>query len=344
MQETAQNLAGSCSFVKFGGCFTNLYFYTMAKPYVVGIDIGGTHTVFGIVDAEGHIIACDKIMTGDYPDISDYISSLSRAVTGMIENNGLNGQIEGIGIGAPAVNHNTGVIEGAVDLPWASPIPLKELMEKATGLPVSATNDANAAAIGEQIYGAGKGLSDFIILTLGTGIGSGIVSDGHLVYGHRGLAGELGHTIIRPGGRQCNCGRKGCLETYASARGIVRTAIEMIAEFPDMKSVLSEIPPKDLTSSDIGIAAAKGDQLAIRVLNYTGEILGEACANFCAYSSPQAIVLFGGVTNAGDHLINPIREAMAKHILYIYKDQVEITTSKLPHSDAAVLGAAAAAW
>lgn len=316
----------------------------MAKRYVVGIDIGGTHTVFGIVDTDGHIVACDKIMTGEYPELSDYISSLAKAVTEQISANRLEGQIEGIGIGAPAVNHNTGVIEGAVDLPWPSPIPLKEMMESATGLPVSATNDANAAAIGEQIYGAGRGLSDFIILTLGTGIGSGIVSDGHLVHGHRGLAGELGHTIIRPGGRQCSCGRKGCLETYASARGIVHTAIEMIAEFPDMKSVLSEIPPKDLCSADIGNAAANSDQLAIRVLKYTGEILGEACANFCAYSSPQAIVFFGGVTKAGDHLINPIRESLAKHILYIYKDQVEITTSQLPHNDAAVLGAAAAAW
>lgn len=315
----------------------------MKQKIVAGIDIGGTGTAFGLINERGDILAQNKINTRDFADFGTYVDTLHQRITDMAALLGPDYSLEGIGIGAPAVSAQTGRIEGAVDLPWPSPIDLRGEFSRKFGLPVGVNNDANAAAIGEATYGAARGLTDFIIITLGTGVGSGIYADGHLLYGQRGLAGELGHTIVRRGGRQCNCGRKGCLDIYASARGIVLTALEML-ETSDEPSVLREIDPAALSSRDIAEAAEKGDAVAQRVFDFTGRLLGEACADFVAFSSPQAIILFGGVVNAGELLMAPLREEFEKSLLWIYKPNVQILTSTLPQSDAALLGASAMGW
>lgn len=315
----------------------------MAQKIVAGIDIGGTGTTFGLIDERGNILAQNKISTCDYADFGDFVETLRLRINEMAAALGNSYELSGIGIGAPAVSAQTGRIEGAVDLPWPSPIDLRGAFSSAFGLPVGVNNDANAAAIGEATYGAARGLTDFIIITLGTGVGSGIYADGRLIYGHRGLAGELGHTIIRRGGRQCNCGRRGCLDVYASARGIVQTALEMLAQ-SDAPSTLRDIDPACLTSRDVAEAAEKGDETARRVFDFTGRLLGEACADFAAFSSPQAIILFGGVVNAGSLLMNPLREEFERSLLWIYKPDVQILTSTLPQSDAALLGASAMGW
>lgn len=317
---------------------------TMSKPYVVGIDIGGTNTVFGIVDARGTIIASGSIKTNKFNEVEDYINELHTELFRLLEQNNATDKIMGIGVGAPNGNYFNGTIEFAPNLPWRGVIPLAQMLTDRFGIPVSLTNDANAAAIGEMTYGAARGLKDFIMITLGTGVGSGIVVNGQLVYGHDGFAGELGHVIVRPNnGRLCGCGRTGCLEAYTSATGVARTAREFL-EVRNDPSSLRQIPIQDITSKDVYDAAITGDKLALEIFDYTGKILGEAFANFIAFSSPKAIILFGGLAKAGDLILKPIKEAMDRNTLNIYKGKVKIMFSELKESDAAVLGASALGW
>ena len=317
---------------------------TMSKPYVVGIDIGGTNTVFGIVDARGTIIASGSIKTNKFNEVEDYVNELHTELFRLLEQNNATDKIMGIGVGAPNGNYFNGTIEFAPNLPWRGVIPLAQMLTDRFGIPVSLTNDANAAAIGEMTYGAARGMKDFIMITLGTGVGSGIVVNGQLVYGHDGFAGELGHVIVRPNnGRLCGCGRTGCLEAYTSATGVARTAREFL-EVRNDPSSLRQIPIQDITSKDVYDAAITGDKLALEIFDYTGKILGEAFANFIAFSSPKAIILFGGLAKAGDLILKPIKEAMDRNTLNIYKGKVKIMFSELKESDAAVLGASALGW
>ncbi len=316
----------------------------MSKPYVVGIDIGGTNTVFGIVDARGTIIDNGSIKTGKHSKIEDYVNELHENLFQLLEKNDAVGKIAGIGVGAPNGNYFNGTIEFAPNLPWRGVLPLADMLTEKFGIPVALTNDANAAAIGEMTYGAARGLKDFIMITLGTGVGSGIVVNGQLVYGHDGFAGELGHVIVKPvNGRACGCGRTGCLETYASATGVARTAREFL-EIRKDNSLLRQIPIQDITSKDVYDAAIAGDEIAKDIFEYTGNILGEAFANFTAFTSPKAIVLFGGLAKSGDLIMKPIKESMERNMLNIYKNKVTLLFSELKESDAAVLGASALGW
>lgn len=316
---------------------------TIERPYVVGIDIGGTNTVFGIVDARGTIIAVDAVKTQVYPTAEGYADAVCKGLAYLISESGCEGKIKGIGIGAPNGNYYNGTIEFAPNLPWKGVIPLAEMFEERLGIPTALTNDANAAGIGEMTYGAARGMKDFIMITLGTGVGSGIVVNGQMVYGHDGFAGELGHTIIRRGGRVCGCGRKGCLETYCSATGVARTARELLTARTE-PSVLRGIPAENITSKDVYEAAVQGDKIAIDIFNFTGEILGEALSDFIAFSSPEAIILFGGLAHAGDFILKPVQKALDENILNIYKGKTKILFSEMKDSDAAVLGASALAW
>ena len=316
----------------------------MCKPYVLGIDIGGTNSVFGIVDARGMVVASSSIKTQKHSNIDDYIDELYTEATRLIEANDATDKIHGIAIGAPNANYFTGVIEDGVNLPWPTPIPLAKLVSEKFGIPVAITNDANAAAIGEMTYGAARGIKDFIMITLGTGVGSGIVINGQLVYGHDGFAGELGHIIVkRNNGRLCGCGRTGCLEAYCSATGVARTARELL-EIRTDESSLRNLRIEDITSQDVFDAANAGDQLAKDVFEYTGKILGEAFADFTVFSSPQAIILFGGLAKSGEMLLKPLRNAMEKNMMGIFKGKVKILLSELKEADAAVLGASALGW
>ncbi|MBR6600611.1 MAG: ROK family protein [Bacteroidaceae bacterium] len=315
----------------------------MDKPYVVGMDIGGTNSVFGIVDARGNILSVDSIKTQSYKEIDEYVNAVADRLLPMIEEVGGKDKIKGMGIGAPNGNFYTGNIEFAPNLPWKGVIKLSELFEERIGVPVTVTNDANAAAIGEMTYGAARGMKNFIEITLGTGVGSGIVINGQLVYGHDGFAGELGHVISRRhNGRQCGCGRCGCLETYCSATGVARTAKEII-DCTNEPSLLRDIEG-EITSKDVYDAAVRGDKVAQEVFTFTGTILGEALADFIAFSAPEAIILFGGLTKAGDLIMKPTLEAMEANVLNIWKGKTKLLVSELKDSDAAVLGASALAW
>lgn len=314
------------------------------KDFVLGIDMGGTNTEFAVVNARGEIIGRDSIPTVGHKDIYDFVSCLKGAVDALLERTGTNGCIRAIGVGAPCANQYTGCIEAATDLPWDSPIPLASLLERAFSLPTSITNDANAAAAGEMAYGHARGLKNFIMITLGTGVGSGIVCDGHLLSGSRGFAGELGHVLVRGNGdRLCGCGRYDCLETYCSAKGIVRTAKEMLHN-SDIDSELRSVPEESLSAKTICEAARRGDVIAKDVYEFTGKILGEACANFAAFTDPEAYIIFGGVAKAGDLIVEPMRQAMERNMLHLYKDRVEILFSSLKDAEAALLGASALAW
>lgn len=316
----------------------------MTKPYVIGIDMGGTNTAFGIVDARGNVIASNSIKTRKHSNIKDYIDELHSEITRLIEANDATDKIQGIGIGAPNANYFTGIIEDGVNLPWPTPIPLADLITEKFGIPTIITNDANAAAIGEMTYGAARGLKDFIMITLGTGVGSGIVINGQMVYGHDGFAGELGHVIMkRNNGRMCGCGRTGCLEAYCSATGVARTAREFL-EIRNEPSTLRNIPVDEITSKDVYDAAITGDKIAKDIFEYTGDILGQALADFVSFSSPEAFVLFGGLTKAGDLIMKPVKESLEKNILGCYKGKVKVLVSELKESDAAILGASALGW
>lgn len=314
------------------------------KPYVVGIDIGGTNTVFGIVDARGVVIASSSIKTLKHADVNDYIDELHENVMRLLEANDAIDKVHGIGIGAPNANFYTGTIERLVNIPWPTPLPLAQMVSEKFGIPVAITNDANAAAIGEMTYGAARGLKNFIMITLGTGVGSGIVINDQLVYGHDGFAGELGHVIMkRNNGRLCGCGRTGCLETYCSASGVARTAREFL-EVRNDESLLRRIPVEEITSKDVYDAAVAGDKLAKEIFEFTGNILGEAFADFTVFSSPEAIILFGGLAKSGDLLMRPLRESMERNMMPQFKGKVKVLLSELKEADAAVLGASALGW
>ncbi len=317
----------------------------MSQQLVVGIDIGGTNTKFGIVDRRGNIIGDGRMLTNQHEEVNGFLDELHGHLSTLIEQAGGIENIKGIGVGAPNGNYYTGNIEYAPNLRWKGVIPLASLLEQKFGLPTVLTNDANAAALGELIYGAARGMKDFIVITLGTGVGSGIVANGQLIYGHDGFAGELGHCIVIPGGRHhAGTGAHGSLEAYASATGVTNTALEFLADRPDTPSTMREHTKEEINSKLIYEAAMKGDPLAMEVYEFTGKILGEALANFVMFSSPEAIVLFGGLTKAGDLIMKPVREHMEQNLLPIFQNKVKLLFSELKESDAAILGASALAW
>ena len=315
------------------------------KPYVIGLDLGGTNSVFGIVDSRGEIKATTAIKTQGYDKVEDYVAASVEALQIIIDQVGGIEKIKAMGIGAPNANYYKGTIEHATNLSWGRGIvPLADMFSKALGIPVGMTNDANAAAIGEQAYGAARGMKNFIVITLGTGVGSGIVVNGQLLYGHDGFAGELGHvTMVREGGRPCGCGRTGCLEAYCSATGVARTARELLTS-TDRPSLLRELNPDQITSLDVSIAAGKGDEMANEIFQFTGKMLGEACADFAAFSSPEAFIFFGGLVKAGELIMKPIREAYNNHVMPIFRGKAQFLVSGLDGSSAAVLGASAIGW
>ena len=316
----------------------------MDSTFVVGIDVGGQTSKIGVVDARGAVLAQTVIRTDTYDKVEPYIAELAEAVKKVIKESGTEGKVRGIGVGAPNANYYTGNIENAVNLSWGSEVVQfsKLLSEAMDGLPVALTNDANAAAVGEMTYGAARGLKNFIMITLGTGVGSGIVINGNVVYGHDGFAGELGHvTAVRGNGRTCNCGKTGCLETYASATGVARTAREWL-ELTDEPSLLRGL--ETIASKDVYEAAKEGDKLALKIFEFTGKILGRSFADFVAFSSPEAIVLFGGLARAKEFLTEPIENALNDNVLPLWRGKVKIVYSQLKESDAAILGASALAW
>jgi glucokinase len=314
------------------------------EALAIGIDIGGTGTKFGIVDRVGNVLFSSEISTRKHSDVNTFIDELYTELSKLIDNVGGIGRIKGIGVGAPNGNYYTGTIEYAPNLPWKGIIPLARMMEDKFKIPVVLTNDANAAAIGEMMYGAAQGMKDFIMITLGTGVGSGIVANGKLVYGHDGFAGELGHTTIIPNGRlHEGTGKRGSLESYASATGVRLTTLEIL-EKSTQPSSLRSVPPDQIDSKKVYEAAIAGDALAKEIFESTGTILGAALANFVMFSSPEAIILFGGLTKAGDLILKPTRESMEANLIQIFQNKVKILVSHLKESDAAILGASALAW
>lgn len=318
----------------------------MAKiPVAVGIDIGGTNTVFGVVDKSGKILGEDRIKTQHYDEIEVFVAALYEKIAITIHKLGDEYDVIGFGIGAPMGNINKGTIEHAADLPWKGIVPLAEIFKRHTSLPVLVTNDANAAAVGEMVYGGAKGMKNFVVITLGTGLGSGFVVDGKLVYGHDGFAGEIGHTAIRPGpsNRDCGCGRKGCLETYVSATGLKRSLLKIMADSLQ-PSELRKYSFEELTAEMIHDAALKGDYIARRAFTHTGRMLGFKLADVVAHTNPEAIFLFGGLALAKDLIFEPAKEYMEENLLSIYKGKVKLLASELSTQNAAVLGASSLVW
>ena len=316
----------------------------MNSTFVVGIDVGGQTSKIGVVDARGTVLAQTVIRTDTHDTVEPYIAELAAAVKRVIAEADVEGKVRGIGVGAPNGNYYTGTIENAPNLAWGRQrVEFSKLLSEAMeGLPVALTNDANAAAVGEMTYGAARGMKNFIMITLGTGVGSGIVINGEVVYGHDGFAGELGHTIaVRGNGRTCGCGRSGCLEAYCSAMGVARTAREWL-ELSDEPSLLRGLDT--IASKDVYDAAKEGDKLALKVFEFTGKILGRSLADFIAFSAPEAIVLFGGLARAKEFLTEPILESMNANVLNLWKNKVQLVYSQLKESDAAILGASALAW
>ena len=315
-----------------------------AKSLVIGLDLGGTNSVFGVVDSKGEIIATTSIKTQAYPSVDQYIMESVKAIKQIAEQVGGMEKIRAMGIGAPCGNYYKGTIEHAANLVWAKGIvPLANMFVNELGIPVVVTNDAKAAAMGEMKYGVAVGMTNFVELTLGTGIGSGIVANGQLIYGFDGFAGELGHMIVEPDGRPCGCGRKGCLETYCSATGVVRTAIAMLEESPEATS-LRDIATDKLTSYEVYKAAMAGDTMAQEVFKQTGRRIGIACANIATFLSPEAFIFFGGLAQAGELLLRPIEEAYNENVLSLYKGKARFLMSGLDGAKAAILGASAIAW
>ena len=317
----------------------------MKDKYAMGIDIGGTNTKFGIVTRDGKILEQDRMLSNDHDAVEDFIDELYDKLYPMIKTVGGIANIAGIGMGAPNGNYYSGNIEYPPNLKWKGIIPIAELIYKKFKLKTRLTNDANAAAMGEMMYGCTKNIKHFITITLGTGVGSGIVIDGKIVLGHDGFAGELGHTIIRPGGRvHKSTGMLGSLESYASATGVRETAIEMLTKYPETPSLLRDYSFNELTSETVYQCAMQGDSVANDIFEFTGQILGESLANFVMFSSPEVIVLFGGLTKSGNLLLNPTKTHMEKNLLPIFKNKVKILFSELQESDAAILGASALVW
>ena len=315
------------------------------KNYAFGIDIGGTNSVMAVVSREGEILGQCSMPTASFAEFDEYINALCEHLKKLAEETCGIENILGVGVGAPNGNFYTGRIDFAPNLPWKGILPFVEKLQEAIGLPCVITNDANAAAMGEHAYGVAKEMDHFIMITLGTGVGSGIFIDGKIVYGHDGFAGELGHTIMdfSDDARLCGCGRRGCLETYASATGVARTARQFLAERTD-DSILRKLDPEKITSKDVYDAAVQGDKIAIDIYNFTGDILGKALGNFIAFSAPEAIVLFGGMAQAGEILMKPLRESMDKHTLPLWRGKVKLLVSSLKSSNAALLGASALVW
>lgn len=314
------------------------------KSLVIGLDLGGTNSVFGVVDSKGEIIATTSIKTQAYPSVDQYVMESVKAVKQIAEQVGGMEKIRAMGIGAPCGNYYKGTIEHAANLVWAKGIvPLANMFVNELGIPVVVTNDAKAAAMGEMKYGVAVGMNNFVELTLGTGVGSGIVANGQLIYGSDGFAGELGHMIVEPDGRPCGCGRKGCLETYCSATGVVRTAIAMLEESSEATS-LRDIATDKLTSYEVYKAAMAGDAMAQEVFKQTGRRIGIACANIATFLSPEAFIFFGGLAQAGELLLRPIEEAYNENVLSLYKGKARFLMSGLDGAKAAILGASAIAW
>ena len=317
----------------------------MEKQFVVGVDVGGQTAKIGIVDARGDVLIQSVIRTDSHEDANIFVSNLADAIKDLIAKSGKEGQIRGVGVGAPNGNYYTGEIAFAPNLVWAAKknVPFADMLSEALGgIPVDLTNDANAAAVGEMTYGVAKGMKHFIMITLGTGVGSGIVINGEVLYGSDGFAGELGHTCaVRHNGRQCGCGKQGCLEAYCSAMGVARTAREWL-EMSDEPSLLRSVDK--ITSKDVFDAAKEGDVLAKKIFDYTGRILGEKLADFIEFSAPEAIVLFGGLARAKEYIYEPTLKAMNENVLPLWRDKVDLLFSQLKESDAAILGASALAW
>lgn len=314
------------------------------KSLVIGLDLGGTNSVFGIVDRNGEIIATTSIKTQAFQEVEAYVDECVKAVMQIVDQVGGIEKIHAMGIGAPCGNYYKGTIEHAANLVWAKGIvPLADMFAEKLGIPVAITNDANAAAMGEMKYGVAVGMDNFVELTLGTGVGSGIVANGQLIYGCDGFAGELGHMVVEPDGRPCGCGRKGCLETYCSATGVVRTTVAMLEESAEQTS-LREIPTAEITSYDVYKAAMAGDAMAQEVFRQTGRRIGIACANISTFLSPEAFIFFGGLAQAGEILFRPIEEAYNEHVLSLYKGKAKFLMSGLDGAKAAILGSSALAW
>jgi glucokinase len=314
------------------------------KDLVLGIDIGGTNTKFGFVDKEGNVYGESTSPTKGYPEFDDYLEQLHKQVDAAKAFIGVESNILGVGIGAPNGNYYQGTIEEAPNLEWQGTVPfVDKLRHYFPEQPIILTNDANAAAIGEMTFGVAKGMKDFIVFTLGTGLGSGIVANGEVIYGHDGLAGELGHTLVNVFGRQCGCGRKGCLETYVSATGIKRTVYKLLADYTQ-DSVLRSISYDKLSAHMITDAALNGDFIAQQAFEYTGRVLGMKLADTVAHFSPEAIILFGGLVHAGEHLLKPTRFHMEDNMMNIYQGKVKLLVSGLQDKNAAVLGASSLAW
>jgi glucokinase len=315
----------------------------LSKQVALGIDIGGTNTKFGLVNHRGEILERGYLKTDQFEHVEDFIDELYRIVHPLLEKHCYDGEFDGIGVGAPNGNYYKGTIEQAPNLRWKGVVPFTDLMSKKFGVLCKITNDANAAALGEMMYGAARGMKDFIMITLGTGVGSGIVCGGNLIYGHDGFAGELGHTIVKPNGRKhWSTGSEGSLEAYASATGIAITAKKFRAEFPD--SMLNQYPEEKINSRTVHECALKEDPTAIEVFRYTGQKLGEALANFVMFSSPEAILLFGGVIKAGEFILKPTKRHMEHNLLPIFRGKVKLVFSELDEADAAILGASALVW
>lgn len=314
------------------------------KKLAAGIDIGGTNTIIGLVDCGGEILAECAVPTTGFPDFVDFVRELHNMITGMLGRLHEEAGLAGIGIGAPNANYFKGTIDNAANLVWKGILPIRQLvMDLFPDIPVVVTNDANAATIGEMIYGGARGMRDFIVVTLGTGVGSGFVAGGKLVYGHDSFAGELGHTIVKETGRRCGCGRKGCLETYASATGIKRTVYKLIAD-EITPSSFRDVPFSRMTAEMVTKAALEGDPLAVQAFEYTGRVLGLALANAVAVTSPEAIFLFGGLAKAGKYIFEPTKKYMEENLLYNYKNKVRLLPSAIDGDSAAILGASALVW
>ncbi|MEL6695786.1 MAG: ROK family protein [Bacteroidota bacterium] len=313
------------------------------KSITIGIDIGGTNSKFGIVDREGNILASNSIRTPQDQSIEEYVRHLASSIKGLMDLREETLDLKGIGIGAPNGNYYSGTIEDAPNLIWDGVIPFTDLIKEYFDTDVVITNDANAAALGEMIYGGAKNMKNFFVVTLGTGVGSGFVVNGELVYGNDGFAGEFGHVVTEWGGRPCTCGRRGCVETYASARGVVLTVLEEMAGSKRVSS-LRDLHYQEITPKRIFEAAENGDIHAQATFERTGAMLGRALSNLVNIFSPEAIFLFGGVARAGHWILEPTERHLEENVLPIFKNKVKIIPSHLPESDAAILGASALAW
>ncbi len=317
----------------------------MKNKLAIGIDVGGTNTKFGIVTKKGEIIEQGVINTDSHENVEDFIEDLAIVLQPLIDENGGKENFVGIGMGAPNANYYKGTIEYAANLKWKGIIPMADLLEAKFGIPAKLTNDANAAAVGEMIYGAAQNMKNFIMITLGTGVGSGVVVDGKIVLGFNGFAGELGHIIVRYDGRlHKGTGLKGSLESYASATGVRATAIELLQANPDTPSMLRSFSIDDLTSKTVYECAQQGDTLANEIFKFTGTILGESFATMVHFTAPEAIILFGGLTKSGDLILRPTVEAMEANLLQVFKNKVKVLFSQLKEADAAILGASALVW